>query len=707
MDLAGWISSAGAAVRNLWGHRPPARIAAPLFCLFIVLAAASSGDGALEISRNWVFDTYQRLEPADRSNAQTILIDIDAESLRRIGQWPWPRDQLARLLDAVAGARVVGLDLLLIEPDRMSPGAWVADRPDLAPAVKQSLLDLPGTDEALAASMARTPVILAAIADRAESASQAVRPITPVLVSDGDAEAKLPRYSRVAWPLPILAKAAAGIGLVSVLPEPDGIMRRLPVIAAIDGTLVPSFAAEILRAAAGSDHIGWRATLFGERDAVIGDRLIPTDLSGRVWPRYGGKGLRARTIPAYQILGGTIPPSEFRGRIVLIGAGAAGLADVAMTPLRRPETGMMVQANLIESMLAGDTLRRPAAALVLELFVALALGVAATLLIGRLTDLAYLSLFGGIAILLVIGPFAVFEVTGLLLDWTLPITALAATMLVAFAARIHEEAIARHQYALDLAAALFQAEAADRAKTEFLANASHELRTPLTAIIGFSEIMAAELFGPLSKTYADYSRDIHTSATHLLSIISDILDLSVIDMGGRQPVDDRVDIARLAAECQRMILPRAADRRVSFVTTMPVPVPTLLADVRMVRQMLLNLLSNAIKYSPPDGIVIVTIILDTEGWLCLSVQDRGHGISAADLPHVMQRFARLRSATLAQEPGIGIGLPLTKSMIELHGGKLEIKSEIEAGTEVILRFPPARLTSTKETSECEDAQQCS
>ncbi|HVJ55939.1 MAG TPA: CHASE2 domain-containing protein [Aliidongia sp.] len=704
MDWAAWISTVGVAIRRVWRRRPPVRLVAPLLALAAVLIVAAPGDGPFETARNWVFDSYQRFDVADRSNGRTILIDIDADSLRHYGQWPWPRDRLARLIDRMAGASVLGLDLLLIEPDRASPANWAMERTDLAPEVKQALLGLPGTDETLAASMARLPVVLAAVADRGGTAAPAGGPM-PLLEADGIQS--LPRYGPIAWPLPILARAATGIGLVSVLPEPDGVLRRMPALAAIaDGTLAPSFVVEMLRVAAHADRVEWRATPSGDRELVVGERHIPTDTSGRVWPRYG-TGIRMHTIPAWRVLDGEVSPTIFRDRILLIGSSAAGIGDVMATPLHRPETRMLVQANLIDSMLAGDALHRPAAALAMELIAALALGVAATLLIDRLTVRNSTLLLGGLALLLAAGSFLAFRSAGLLLDWVLPVAALVATTLVAFAARIREEVRVRRQYALDLAAALLRAEAADRAKTEFLANASHELRTPLTAILGFSEVMATELFGPLLNTYRDYSRDIHASATHLLSIISDMLDLTVIDMGGRKPADDRIEIGRLVAECERMVLARASDRRVSIVTTVPVSLPSLTADARMVRQMLLNLLSNAIKYSPPDGQVFLTIDMEGGGWLRLSVRDQGPGIAPDDLPNVLQRFARLRSASLAQEPGIGIGLPLTKSMIELHGGRIEIKSELRGGTEVILWFPPARLMSTLETATCEDARQFS
>ena len=195
--------------------------------------------------------------------------------------------------------------------------------------------------------------------------------------------------------------------------------------------------------------------------------------------------------------------------------------------------------------------------------------------------------------------------------------------------------------------------------------------------------------------------------THLLSIISDMLDLSVIDLGGRAPTSARIDVAPLILECERMVFARAKERQLQFHNEIPAQVPALIGDSGMVRQMLLNLLSNAVKYSPSGGTVTVTVSFDSEGWLCLSVRDQGPGISPADLPNVLQRFARLRSATLAQQPGLGLGLALTKSMVDLHGGKLKIESEVGHGTEVSLCFPPERTTRTTEGLACEPTSQFS
>jgi signal transduction histidine kinase len=155
-------------------------------------------------------------------------------------------------------------------------------------------------------------------------------------------------------------------------------------------------------------------------------------------------------------------------------------------------------------------------------------------------------------------------------------------------------------------------------------------------------------------------------------------------------------VAVLIAECTRMT-PASRGSEIRITTELATPLPRLRADARMVKQMLINLLSNAIKYSPPAGEIVVRAGICDGGSFVIAVRDTGVGIAAADIPYAMEPFGRLRSSALAQAPGIGIGLPLTKSMVELHGGRLTLKSAVGVGTEALLWFPPNRVVAAKET----------
>ncbi len=234
---------------------------------------------------------------------------------------------------------------------------------------------------------------------------------------------------------------------------------------------------------------------------------------------------------------------------------------------------------------------------------------------------------------------------------------------------------------------------ASRAKSEFLANMSHELRTPLNAIIGFSEILNSELFGPVgSPQYKEYAADINNCGSHLLGIINDILDVSKIE-AGRFPLDEtKVDLVEAVEGCFRIVGGRIEALGLCLENGLRGNLPRLVADDRVLRQTLINLLSNAIKFTPAGGHVRVQAGLTDELGLFISVSDTGVGIPKADLPKVTEAFYQVDGSTQRKFEGTGLGLHLSAMFMELHGGKLEIDSELGIGTTVTLLFPPERVT---------------
>jgi signal transduction histidine kinase len=236
-----------------------------------------------------------------------------------------------------------------------------------------------------------------------------------------------------------------------------------------------------------------------------------------------------------------------------------------------------------------------------------------------------------------------------------------------------------------------EAKAANRAKTEFLATMSHELRTPLNAVIGFSEIMKTEALGPLgTPQYKDYMEDIHASGAHLLAVINDILDMSRIEAGEMKPAEERMEIARVVNAAVRLIVERAAKGKVALKTDLPADLPSLYADERMIKQILLNLLSNAVKFTPEGGRVTTGATVQTDGGISLWVADTGIGIAAEHMEVVLQPFGQADSRLERKYEGTGLGLPLVKAMVELHDGTLEIASAKGEGTTVTAHFPPIR-----------------
>jgi PAS domain S-box-containing protein len=246
-----------------------------------------------------------------------------------------------------------------------------------------------------------------------------------------------------------------------------------------------------------------------------------------------------------------------------------------------------------------------------------------------------------------------------------------------------------------LHAAREAADAASRSKSQFLANMSHELRTPLNAILGFAEILQAEYFGTLNVRQREYVGDIHRSGVYLLQVISNILDISKIEAGKDELIDETVHLATLVQTQLQLMMPQARSGDIKLVADVPPSLPALRADGVKIKQMLLNLLSNAIKFTSAGGVVTVTARLETAGeqpgGLELSVADTGIGMRPEDIPVALEPFRRLDSGRSMRSLGTGLGLPITKAQIELHGGSLSIDSVAGEGTRVTLRFPAERV----------------
>lgn len=252
-----------------------------------------------------------------------------------------------------------------------------------------------------------------------------------------------------------------------------------------------------------------------------------------------------------------------------------------------------------------------------------------------------------------------------------------------------DRATARVLAAMD--AARREAERSNRAKSQFLAQMSHELRTPLNAVLGFSELLLSETFGPLGNPrYLEYAADIRDSGSHLLSLINDILDLSRIETGQMVLAEEAVDVGAAVAQALRMIAPRAAQAGVRLSGDVPDDLPYLMGDQRAMLQMLLNLLGNAVKFTPENGEAMVSAMLLPDGGVGLMVADTGSGIPESELDRILKPFERADTPDVRRTEGTGLGLPIVKRLAERHGGRLELTSEAEVGTTAILIFPARR-----------------
>ena len=247
-----------------------------------------------------------------------------------------------------------------------------------------------------------------------------------------------------------------------------------------------------------------------------------------------------------------------------------------------------------------------------------------------------------------------------------------------------------------------RAEESNLAKSRFLATMSHELRTPLNAILGFSEVMKTELFGAHGvPAYKEYAHDIHSSGEHLLMLINEILDLSRVEAGRYELREEPVDLRAVLEDCRHLLALRAKKKGIVIREDLGLPMPRLWADTRALRQVALNLLSNAIKFTPQGGSVCLSFGCTEDGRQYFSVVDTGPGIPEAEIPVIMSSFGRGSFAQKTAEEGSGLGLPIVKGLVEVHGGTFTLTSRVREGTTVTVHFPPERVMSVLPPLEVE------
>lgn len=236
------------------------------------------------------------------------------------------------------------------------------------------------------------------------------------------------------------------------------------------------------------------------------------------------------------------------------------------------------------------------------------------------------------------------------------------------------------------------AEEANRGKSQFLAGMSHELRTPLNAIIGFSEIMMRTKPGEMDVAkYAEFAADIHRSGRHLLDLINDLLDLAKIESGQADLREEAIVVGKAVTACVDQMREQAEKREVVLETAVDADLPRLKADARKLHQILHNLLSNAVKFTPPGGRVSLSVRCDGADGYVFEVSDTGIGIKPEEIPHILTTFGQLDAEFNRRYEGAGLGLPLTKALVEMHGGTLELESSPGAGTTAIARLPASRI----------------
>ena len=382
ISLRGW-SSARVVVWLSGGQGRPAAIAlAVLLSIFYI----SVGERALAPLRNLLFDSYQRWSPRKIEYYPVVIVDIDDASLAVLGQWPWPRTRLASLIEATRrlGALAVGLDFIMPEADRLSPELILNDRQELTSAARQELAQLPSNDALLARALRRTPTVVgrAGIIGNDIKASPGSAQ-TPVVIMGESPLHHLQSYRGHLTNISEIETAASGRGYLNDTRDADGVVRAMPLVIAVNGEVAPALGLELLRVATGEPRYTIHARGSGVQGVQIGSSFVPTDSDGRIRlhfsPAYAG-----RRVSALAILRGETSAGSLARQVALIAVTGIGITDVVATPIATRVDGVDVQAQLIENILEGSRLRRPAGIPWVELLAFLMLAVVLVFLLPRL-----------------------------------------------------------------------------------------------------------------------------------------------------------------------------------------------------------------------------------------------------------------------------------------------------------------------------------
>lgn len=319
----------------------------------------------LQSLRHQLFDQYQRWQPRVYEAAPVKVIDLDEESLARLGQWPWPRTRIAELVAKLNanGVAAIGFDVLFAEADRTSPTAISSVWP-LDPALRAQIERLPDHDALLASQLKDSGVVLGFAVQRGATAAPgpADQKATPYryVWSGQPATQALHPFTSAVRPLPVLQATADGLGALTFVPDADGVVRRVPLVLGLQDTPVPSLAAETLRVGQGSRNYILKSEAGGTliSEIRIGDLTVPTTPQGEMWVHYTPT-VAERTIPAWQVIEGTVPLEMLEGHLVLIGSSAQGLMDLRFNPLGRLMPGVEAHAQALEQILTEHHLQRP------------------------------------------------------------------------------------------------------------------------------------------------------------------------------------------------------------------------------------------------------------------------------------------------------------------------------------------------------------
>ncbi|MGI9401804.1 MAG: CHASE2 domain-containing protein [Rhizobiaceae bacterium] len=505
--------------KSLFGKIGIARILTVLL-LFILLSIRVADPVFVQNIRNQSFDLYQRLKPREYTQQPVVVVDIDEESLVSQGQWPWPRTRLAALVTKMTqqGAIVIGFDIVFAEEDRLSPPLIAADNADLPDTVREALLQMPNNEEKFAQAMRSSRVVVGETGTgfSADEEDKREIPDVPHAFRGQDPSRYISNFPGLVQNLEEISNAAAGRGVFTVDPDPDGIIRKVPLVLIADEKIRLALSTEILRIATGGQAFLVRSDDAGINSIVVGGVSVPTDSNGRIWPWFTHSDPR-RFISAAKVMEGTVPQGALARKMVLVGTSAEGLKDIRPTPVDAAVPGVEIHAQILENILNSQFLKRPNFALGMELAITALTGL---LIIAIVPWIG--ALWAAAAAILVVGTFAAgswfaFAQERMLIDATFPIAASLVTFIAITTGNYIREEAQRRQirsaFGQYLSPALVD-QLSDEPDMLVLGGETRELSILFTDVRGFTTI---------SESFKDNPQGLTKLMNHFLTEMSNAI----------------------------------------------------------------------------------------------------------------------------------------------------------------------------------------
>ena len=660
---------------------------APSLILLAALLLRAYHAGPLQSLQDKLFDQYQVRRPRAYREARVRVIDIDDESLKRLGQWPWPRLQMAKLISRLTelGVDTIGLDAVFSEPDRTSPEQILKIWPSTPAldALRRAAKTLPSHDHALAQEIAKSKVVTGfALSPEPNAAAPALK---AQVAADENSVAALASYSGAVVDLPEIEKASAGNGDFGHVGENDGIARRVALLSRHGRTPYPSLGVEAVRVFLGAPRLTVTSRGGAAAGLAVGSRGVPMDSKGRLWLHYT-TATEGRTISAWCLFDPAYKDdlrASLKGALAFVGSSATGLnADLVATPFNPATPGVEVHAQTAENILLQDFLLRPTWADALELSCLLALGMAMLLLTPLLGPLR-----GALAVLVASSAafllsWYLYAAHRLLLDpVTASATAAAIYLLSALIGFARSEAERRRLLMLD------------QVKDDFIATVSHDLRGPVGAMISWVDLLSQEKQGPLTDKQRRSLHVIKDSGRNLIAFVTNVLDAAKIKAGKMALSKQSLSTHELLAVPVELFGFSASARGISLQQQAQDDLPPVYGDRERLEQVLNNLISNAMKFTPAQGSITLDARAAEKGFVRFSVTDTGLGIGPEDLVKLFGRFEQVdpEAHRAMKATGTGLGLSICKNVVEAHGGRIWVESEKGKGSSFYFTIPTSPL----------------